>query len=73
MRCFLRLSPVNLPLLASLEERSTYRVFGCFLGVGDGDGFEEEFLADKAARAEFVLFWETITELEVEAFPCFWE
>ena len=73
VRCFLRLSPVNLLLLASLEERSTYRVFGCFLRVGDGDGFEEGFLADEATRAEFVLFWEAVTELEVEAFPCFWE
>ena len=60
-------------LLASLEERSTCGVFGCFLGVGNGDGLEEGFLADKAARDGFALFWEAVTEPEVEAFPCFWE
>jgi len=47
---------VNLPLLASLEEKSTHRVLGCFLGVGDGDDLEEEFLADEAARDGFALF-----------------
>ena len=70
-RCFLRSSLVNLPLLASLEERSTHRVLGCFLGVGDEDGLEKEFLADKAARDRFALLWEAMTEPEVEAFPCF--
>ena len=62
---------VNLPLLASLEERSTCRVLGCFLGVGDGDDLEEELLADEAARDGFALFWEAVAEPEVEAFPCF--
>jgi len=60
-------------LLASLEERSTCRVLGCFLGAGDRDGLEEGFLADEAARDRFALFWEAVTEPEVEAFPCFWE
>jgi len=58
-------------LLASLEERSTYRVLGCFLGVGDGDGLEEEFLAGEAVGDGFVLLWEAVTELEVEAFSYF--
>ena len=49
LRCFLHLSLVNLPLLASLEERSTYGVLGCFLEVGDGDDFKE-VLVDEAAR-----------------------
>ena len=73
MRHFLHSSLVNLPLLASLEERSTRRVLGCFLGVGDGDGLEEGFLVDKATGDEFALLWEVMTELEVEAFPCFWK
>ena len=64
-------SLVNLPLLASLEERSTCRVLGCFLGAGDGDDLEERFLADEATRDGVVLLWEAMTELEVEAFPCF--
>ena len=42
-----------------------------FLGVGDEDGFEKGFLADKATGDGFVLFWEAVTEPEVEAFPCF--
>jgi len=41
--------------------------------VGDGDSFEEGFLVDGAAGGVFVLFWEAMAELEVEAFPCFWE
>jgi len=59
-------------LLASLEERSTYGVLGCFLEAGDRDDFEE-VLVDKATRDGFVLFWGAMVELEVEAFPCFWE
>jgi len=39
-----------------LEERFTYRVLGCFLGVGDGDDLKKEFLADEAAEDEFALF-----------------
>ena len=72
-RYFLRLLLVNLLLLASLEERSTYRVLDCFLGVENGDDLEEGFLADEAARSVFALFWEAVAELEVEAFSCFQE
>ena len=72
-RCFLHSSLVNLPLLASLEERSTYRVLGCFLGAEDRDGFEEGFLVDRATRGVFALFWEAMAELEVEAFSYFRE
>jgi len=44
-----------LPLLASLEKRSTHREFGCFLGVGDGDGLED-VLVDEATGDGFALF-----------------
>ena len=71
LRHFLYLSLVNLLLLASLEERSTYRVLGCFLGVGDKGDLEEEFLVDKTIRDGFALFWEAMGVPEVEAFPCF--
>ncbi len=60
-----------MPLLASLEERSTCRVLDCFLRVEDRDNLEKEFLANGATRAEFALFWEAVAEPEVEAFPCF--
>jgi len=60
-------------LLASLEERFTHGVLGCFLGAGNGDDLEEGFLVDEAARDRFALLWEAVTELEVEAFPCFQE
>ena len=73
LRRFLRSSLVNLPLLASLEERSTHGVLGCFLGAGDRDGLEEGFLMDGAAEDGFALLWEAVTEPEVEAFSCFWE
>jgi len=56
-----------------LEERSTYRVLGCFLEAGDEDGLEEWFLADEATEAEFALFWEAMAELEMKAFSCFQE
>jgi len=32
---------------------------------------KEEFLADKAARDGFALFWEAMAVLEIEAFLCF--
>ena len=70
-RCFLRSSLVNLPLLASLEERSTRGVLGCFLGAGDGDDLEEGFLVDEAVRDGFALFWKAMAGPEVKAFPCF--
>jgi len=60
-------------LLASLEEKSTYRVLGYFLGVGDEDDLEEELLVDETAKDRFALFWEAVVVLEVKAFPYFWE
>ena len=71
LRYFLYLSLVNLLLLASLEERSICGELGYFLEVGDRDNLEEGFLADKATKDRFVLFWEAVAELEVEAFLCF--
>ena len=71
MRCFLHSLLVNLPLLASLEERSTCGELGCFLEAGNEDDLKEEFLIDETARDGFALFWETVAELEVEAFPYF--
>jgi len=62
-----------LPLLASLKERSTYGVLGCFLEAGDRDDLEEEFLTDEAAGDGFALFWEAVAGPEVEAFLCFQE
>ena len=70
-RYFLHSSLVNLPLLASLEERSTCGVLGCFLGVGDKGDLEKEFLVDEATRDGFALFWEAVAEPKVEAFSCF--
>ena len=71
LRCFLHLSLVNLLLLASLKERSTHGVLGCFLGAEDRDDLEKGFLADEAAGDKFALFWEAVAVLEVEAFSCF--
>jgi len=50
------LSLVNLPLLASLEERSTCGELSCFLGAEDRDDFEKEVLADEAIGGRFALF-----------------
>ena len=72
-RCFLCSLLVNLPLLASLEERLTCGVLDCFLEAGNGDDLEEKFLADEATRDVFFLFQEAIAGSEMEAFPCFWE
>jgi len=41
--------------------------------AGDEGNLGEEFLADKATRAKFALFWEAMAGPEVEAFPCFQE
>ena len=71
LRYFLHLSLVNLLLLASLEEKSTHRELGCFLGAGDRDDFEKEVLVDKATGDEFALFWEVMARLEVEVFSYF--
>jgi len=60
-----------LPLLASLEKKSTYGVLGCFLGVENGDDFEEGVLVDEATGNRFVLFWKAMIRLEVEALFCF--
>jgi len=43
------------------------------LEVEDRDDLEEGFLADEAAGDIFALLWETMTELEMKAFPCFRE
>ena len=67
LRRFLRSSLVNLLLLASLKERSTCRVLGCFLEAKDRDNLEEGFLVDKAAGDRFALLWKAVTEPEVEA------
>ena len=73
LRCFLRLSLVNLLLLASLKGRSIHRVLGYFLKAGDKGDLEEEFLVDEAAGDRFALFWVAVAELEMEAFFYFWE
>ena len=70
-RCFLHSSLINLLLLASLEERSIYRVLGCFLGAGDEDNLKEEFLVDETARDGFALFWRAMGVLEMKAFSYF--
>ena len=54
-RCFLHFLLVNLLLLASLEERSTHKELGCFLGVRD-NGLDGDDLADKATGDVFSLF-----------------
>ena len=72
LKYFLCSSLVNLPLLASLEERFIHRELGCFLGVGNGDNFEE-VLADKATKDGFALFWEAMARPEVKAFSYFQE
>jgi len=43
-------------LLASLEEKSTHRILGCFLGAEDKDDSKEEVLVDEAAGDGFALF-----------------
>ena len=73
LRHFLHSLLVNLLLLASLEERSTCKVLGCFLRAENGNDLEKEFLADKATGNVFALFWETIAGPEVKAFSCFQE
>ena len=35
------------------------------------DNLGEGFLVDGATGGVFALFWKAVTELEVEAFPCF--
>jgi len=55
-----------LPLLASLEEKSTHRELDCFLRAEDNI-LEGGNLADKAAGNVFALFWEAIALLVEEA------
>ena len=69
-RHFLCSSLVNLPLLASLKERSTHRELDCFLRVGN-NVLEEEDLADEATGDVFALFREAIALPVEEALPCF--
>ena len=73
LKHFLHSSLVNLPLLVSLEKRSTYKVLGCFLGAENRDNLEEDFFVDEATGDVFALFWEAVAVLEVEVFSCFWE
>jgi len=49
------MSLVNLPLLISLEERSTHGELNCFLEVENRDDLEDD-LANEAARNVFALF-----------------
>ena len=70
-RHFLYLSLVNLPLLASLEERSIHGELDYFLERGDRDDLEEEILVDETTRDRFTLFWKAVAESEVKAFSCF--
>jgi len=59
-----------LPLLANLEERSTYRELDCFLGVGNNI-LEDDNLVNEATKNIFALFW-GITALPAEkVLPCF--
>jgi len=41
------------------------------LEARDKDNLEKEFLADETTRDGFALFWKTVAEPEMEAFPCF--
>jgi len=39
--------------------------------VEDRDDLEKGFLVNEATGDRFILFWEAMAGLEVEAFPCF--
>jgi len=60
-------------LLASLEERSTYRELDYFLRVWNRDSLERGDLVDEAIEDELALFWEAMTLPVEKALPCFWE
>ena len=60
MRHFLCLSLVNLPLLASLKERFTYKELDCFLKAEDEDNLDGDDLVDEAAGDKFALFWKAL-------------
>jgi len=55
-----------------LKERFTHGEFDYFLKAEDKDSLEENVLVDKTTKDRFILFWEAITGLKVEVFPCFW-
>ena len=63
---------VNLLLLASLEERFTYRKLDCILGARN-NMLEGENLADEAVENVFALVWEAVTLPAEEALFCFWK
>ena len=67
---FLYLLLVNLPLLASLEKRSTYGELDCFLEV-ENNVLEGKKLIEEATRNMFVLFWNTIVLLAKKTLPYF--
>ena len=71
LRYFLYLSLVNLPLLASLEERSTYGELNCFLGTRNKNSLKEDNLVDETTKDRFALFWEVTALPVVEALSCF--
>ena len=71
LRYFLYLSLVNLPLLARLEERSTYGELNCFLGTRDKNSLKEDNLVDETTKDRFALFWEVTALPVVEALSCF--
>jgi len=56
LSCFLCLLLDNLPLLTSLEERSTCKELDYFFGVEDRDGLEKNDLVNKAVSDVFALF-----------------
>jgi len=59
-----------LPLLANLEERSTYGELDCFLGVGDKE-LEGNDLTNMTARDVFALFWKAGVLLAAEVLSYF--
>jgi len=59
-----------LPLLASLEEKSTCEELDCFLRAGN-NSLDRDDLVDKAIKNVFALFWGAVALLVEEALPCF--
>jgi len=59
-----------LPLLASLEEKSTCGELDSFLRAGN-NSLDRDDLADEAIKNVFALFWGTVALLVEEALPCF--
>ena len=73
LRHFLHLLLVNLPLLASLEKKLTYKELNCFFRVEDKDSLERGNLVDKATGYIFTLLQRAIILPAVKAFPYFWK